>query len=90
MGTITWMNTVQYCGRVFRAFQPCSGPVSLVLQTKQCLACVGEHSLVSAVATGTQSVFSLHRNQSSAGNLVCGRNKGTFMCKRTGSSQSCE
>ena len=35
---------------------------NLLIQRKQQLACIGEHGPVSAVATGTESCVSLHRN----------------------------
>ena len=55
MGTVTQTNTVQWYGRVLQAFQPCSGPVNLVLQARQYLALVDEHSPVSVVAAVTQN-----------------------------------
>ena len=51
---VMWRNTVQCYGHVIRAFQLHSGPVNLVLQTRQYLAHVDEHSPVSAVAAATQ------------------------------------
>ena len=51
---VMWMNTVQCYGHVLRAFQLRSGPVNLVLQMRQYLAHMDEHSPVSAVAAATQ------------------------------------
>ena len=42
---------------VTQGFQPRSDPVNLVLQTRQYLACVNEHSPVSAVAAGSSARY---------------------------------